>query len=136
MINIDNQTPIQPETKKHKPPLYRSKDPTFTLLNPNPLLPTNTIQPTPTLRTLKEVINWEIGGSNPNGKLEIIPIPPNLDDIEPDEENLDADAREVGELVLGHDAGDSGLVTELVGALEGEGTGALEIGIEFSGGLV
>lgn len=66
------------------------------------------------LRTLREVINGEVRRRNPNRELQIITGSPDINDIEPQKQDFDADSSEIGKVVLRDSAGDGGLVPELV----------------------
>ena len=87
---------------------------------------------------LEEVVDPEVGGDDADGELEAVAAAGDLDDVEPEEEDLDGDALEVGEVVGGDGAGDIGLVAESVGALDGElaGGGSIERGREGARGVV
>ena len=83
-----------------------------------------------------EVVDGEVGRGDADGEAEGIAEAANLDDVDPEKEDLDADAAEIGEVVGGDAAGDGGVVAELVGSLEGEAAAAVEVGGEGAGGCV
>ena len=58
---------------------------------------TTVVQSTATLRTLVEIIDRKRSRSNPNREVKVITIPAHLDDVEPQEQDLDADPSEVGD---------------------------------------
>ncbi|KAL8137189.1 hypothetical protein V2J09_003190 [Rumex salicifolius] len=95
-----------------------------------------TIKPTPALRTLQKIIDRETSGRDSDGKLEIVVGPRNFDDVQPEKQHLDADAAEVRKLILRDLAAKFGLITELIGAFEGEGTGSVQVYVEFPRALV
>lgn len=64
-----------------------------------------------------EVVDSEVGGGDADGEAKGVTKAADLDDINPEEEDLDADAAEVGELVGGDAAGYGGAVAELVRSL-------------------
>lgn len=84
----------------------------------------------------EEVAYSEIGGGDADGEAEGVAEAADLDDVDPEEEDLDADAAESGEAAGGDVTGDCGAVAELVGALEGEAAAAIEVGGEGAGGAV
>jgi len=93
---------------------------------------------------LEEVLNPEVGGGDADGELEVVAAAGDLDDVDPEEEDLDGDPLEVAEVVGGDLAGDLGLVAQRVGALDGEladggsgaGRGGIERGREGARGVV
>jgi len=96
------------------------------------------VEPAAAGGALEEVVNPEVGGDDADGELEVVAAAGDLDDVEPEEEDLDGDALEVGEVVGGDRAADLGLVAESVGALDGElaGGGSIERGREGARGVV
>lgn len=102
------------------------------------------VEPAATGGALEEVFNPEVRGDDADGELEVVAAPGDLDDVEPEEEDLDGDALEVGEVVGGDLSGDLGLVAERVGALDREladggpaaGRGGVERGREGARGVV
>ena len=60
-------------------------------------MPTTVVQSTATLRTLVEIIDRKRSRSNPNREVKVITIPAHLDDVEPQEQDLDADPSEAGD---------------------------------------
>lgn len=95
-------------------------------------MPINAIQTTPTLRALEEIIKRKRRRGNPHRELKVVPPPHHLHDVQPQEQDLDADTSQAGEPVLGDIAADGGLVPQLVRALERETARAVEIGVEFT----
>uniref|UniRef100_A0A0E0DQH4 Uncharacterized protein n=1 Tax=Oryza meridionalis TaxID=40149 RepID=A0A0E0DQH4_9ORYZ len=79
------------------------------------------------LRGLEEVVDGEVGGGDADGELEAVAAAGDLDDVEPEEEDLDGDAAEAREVARGDAAGDGALVAERVGALDGELADVYEI---------
>lgn len=59
-----------------------------------------------------------------------------LNDVDPKEQDLHADALEIVKAVSGDGAGDGGLVAELVRVFNGEATFAAEVRRELAGGGV
>lgn len=94
------------------------------------------IQSAPTLRNNIEIINWEISGGNPNGKLKVIAAPSNLHNVEPEKQNLDANAGELRELVLGYVATDLGIILQLIGTLQRKTARLVKVSIEFTSLLI
>lgn len=102
------------------------------------------VEPAATGWALEEVVNPEVRGGDADGELEVIAMAGDLDDVEPEEEDLDGDTLEVDEVVGGDLAGDLGLVAQRVGALDGEladggsraGRGGIERGREGARGVV
>lgn len=68
----------------------------------------------------EEIVEAEVRGGYADGEAEVVAAAGDLDDVEPEEEDLDGDALEVAEAVDGDAAADGGLVAERVGALDGE----------------
>ena len=58
---------------------------------------TTVVQSTATLRTLVEIIDRKRSRSNPNREVKVITIPAHLDDVEPQEQDLDADPSEASD---------------------------------------
>lgn len=87
---------------------------------------------------LEEVVEAEVGGGDADGEAELVALAGDLDDVDPEEEDLDGDALEVAEAVDGDAAADVGLVAERVGALDGElaGGGGVDVRREVAGGVV
>ena len=96
----------------------------------------NTVEPATTPRTLEEVINGKGSWQKTHREIEFIRVPRDADDIEPEEDHLDADAFELTQAILGDEARDGGAVAELVGSGDGESAAAVEGGGEGSRGLV
>ncbi|KAG0500047.1 hypothetical protein HPP92_000119 [Vanilla planifolia] len=108
--------------------------------DPNALLhPTaggGAIQPAAALRADVEVLDGEVGRGNPDGELQDLILSDDLDDVDPEQEHLDADAAQIAEAVGRYAAGDDGLVTELVRTRKGEAASSIEVGREFSRSVV
>lgn len=96
-------------------------------------LSANAIQSTSTLRTLVKIINWKRRRSNPNRKINIISVPSNLHNVEPQEQHFDADPGQAREFVFGYVAADLGFVFELVRSFEGETARAVQVSVELAG---
>jgi hypothetical protein len=102
------------------------------------------VEPASAGGAVEEVFDPEVGGRDADGEAEVASGAGDLDDVEPEEEDLDGDALEVGDAVGGYRAGDLGLVSERVGTLDGEladgvagaGRGGIERGGEGAGGVV
>ncbi|KAL0703160.1 hypothetical protein Bca4012_069585 [Brassica carinata] len=94
------------------------------------------IEPAPTPRRLVKLLDREVRRRDPDGELELVSVPDNLHDVEPQEENFHLHAGELRELVLRYDAGDGRFVIQLVRALEGEATRLVEIRVELPRGFV
>lgn len=102
------------------------------------------VEPAATSGAVEEVLDPEVRGGDADGEPELVAGAGDLDDVEPEEEDLDGDALEVGDAVVGYLPGDLGLVAERVGALDGEladgaagaGGGGVERGGEGAGGVV
>lgn len=58
------------------------------------------IQAATALRALVEIRYGEVGGGNPDGELELVAAPDNLNDIDPEEEHLDTYPTEVSKPIL------------------------------------
>jgi hypothetical protein len=119
------------------------------LRGPGPWLPQHrrevvAVEPAAAGGGLEEVVDPEVRGGDADGEAHLVAGAGDLDDVEPEEEDLDGDALEVGDAVGGYRAGDLGLVSERVGTLDGEladgvagaGRGGIERGGEGAGGVV
>ena len=58
---------------------------------------TTAVQSTATLRTLVEIIDRKRSKCNPNREVKVITIPAHLDDVEPQEQDLNVDPNEAGD---------------------------------------
>jgi hypothetical protein len=102
------------------------------------------VEPASAGGAVEEVFDPEVGGRDADGEAEVVSGAGDLDYVEPEEEDLDGDALEVGDAVGGYRAGDPGLVAERVGPLDGEladgvagaGRRGVERGGEGAGGVV
>ncbi|KAG0495411.1 hypothetical protein HPP92_000102 [Vanilla planifolia] len=99
-------------------------------------LPAAAHQPAAALRADVEVLDGEVGRGNPDGELQDLILSDDLDDVDPEQEHLDADAAQIAEAVGRYAAGDGGLVTELVRTRKGEAASSIEVGREFSRSVV
>jgi hypothetical protein len=119
------------------------------LRGPGPWLPQHrrevvAVEPAAAGGGLEEVVDPEVRGGDADGEAHLVAGAGDLDDVEPEEEDLDGDALEVGDAVGGYPARDLGLVAERVGALDGEladvaagaGGRGVERGGEGAGGVV
>jgi hypothetical protein len=100
------------------------------------------VEPAAAGGALEEVVDPEVRGGDADGEAHLVAGAGDLDDVEPEEEDLDGDALEVGDAAGGYLPGDLGLVAERVGALDGEladgaaGGRGVERGGECAGGVV
>lgn len=94
------------------------------------------IKPASALRRLVKLSDGEIRRCDPYGELELVSVPDNLHDVEPQEENLHLHAGKLRELVLRYDARDRRTVIQLVRALESEATRLVEVRVELPRGFV
>lgn len=96
-----------------------------------------TIEPASTLRRLVKLLDREVRRRDPDGELELVSVPDDFHDVEPQEENFHLHAGQLRDLVLRYVAGDGRFVIQLVRRiLEGESTRLVEIRVELPCGFV
>lgn len=95
-------------------------------------MPIDAIQSTPALWALVKVVNRKRSRSDPHREFKIVAAPSDLDDVEPQEQDLDANPSERRELVLGDRATDGGLILELVRPFQCETAGTVQISSELT----
>lgn len=88
-------------------------------LHSSPLLSSiYAIYPAPTHGADIEIVDGETGGSDSNGELKIIAFSGHLDYVDPEKEDLHADALQTTEFVLGNVSTDSGIVLDVIGSFK------------------
>lgn len=90
------------------------------------------IQAAAALRALVEIRYGEVRRGDPNGELELIAAPDDLNNINPEEKHLNTHPTEVFKPILWDVAFDGGLVCQLIGAFKWETAGAIQISWELS----
>jgi len=94
------------------------------------------IQPATALRGDEEVIKGKRSGSDTDGEIKVVADANDVEDVEPEEEDLYAYPTQFGEPAFRYVAGDGFLVIQLVRTFEGETARTVQIGAEFTAGRV
>lgn len=90
------------------------------------------LKATTTLRRFQKLLDREIRRCDPNGKLHLVTVSNNLDDVKPQEQNFDFNTSQFLELVLGDVTTDCWFVIQLVRTNKIEATWIVEIRMEFA----